>query len=541
MLSLKTILNDSLANKEETYRCWENGFEITFLNRNVGTYWEPYYGESEIEQLDVFALLSYTRALEDGWDPNTPLPDHYELYDSPENQPIYLEHLRTKGVVFLERIRVHQKDSLIEIFYHYTQEIDPFGKKKRLPHHQRRLRFDLEKRVLYSSVPFEENGAWKQFNQELYLFDHDESCSITQVYGEYKILQQHLSYFQSQGFSKLLFRGVSYLIRNFHLKKYPLPQTKQVLFDQPLKENLVGCLIQMHLIHYHSRQFTSELLNDWVFKTPAQLLTQYGLKPNSVFQELLIQSLDHLFSICYLKKEGFSTHEISLLLKNNQSGSDWMIRIMERAWVKQLLRNQGRKEFARHWFRSGKGVIQLVKDIDRTYSRLAEGLPSESFEEIKSTWNYRVSLKRFEKQLLETLPYCESIIIQEPFRFQTPWVRQIFDSGRCLAEQDSLRLMIPENELELMQKGVQYRMCFSNYIQEIRKESEFIFFVYTLGNKFKGAIRLMKSLDGWEIVEVKQTYNKTPSLDFINWIQSINQEYGWKWNCPDIPDSLAMN
>lgn len=536
MANLQAIIHQSEQSNLESTHCWEHGFKIRYSRRKTLNYWESYYGGINPEQFDSLALSSYVQALEDGWDPKTPLPDHYELYDDPNKQSLYFEHLSTQGIVFLDTICVEQKDHLIEVVYQYVQEIDPFGANERKPHHQRCLRFDLNERKLYRSVPFEKDGTWELMNREDYLVMNFYKSKMERLYHEFKALSS-LMYFP-QCF-KEVFQGISHLIRTFYLKKYPLPEEKQSLFNFSLHETLTGCLKQMHLIHYQTKDITPELLDEWIVRTPTDLLVQSDLKPNQVFQKLIIDSLDHLSSIRYLKERDFSTHEISLLLQKTTEGSQWFIHMMEKPWVQAMLKTQGRKQFCRHWFHSGRGAKELLTDIDRAYHQLKDKLNPTVFEQVGSRWNYHLSFENFEQQLLDDLSEYDSSICEEPFTFKTPWIRQVFESGRCLFNHHHFQLMIPKNERELKREGRKYHMCFSTYLASIRREEEFIFFIRDSKGELKGAIRLKRHPIGWEVVEVKRTYNRPPTEAMLQWIDLVVQQHGWEWNCPDAKPLLA--
>lgn len=536
MTCLQTIIHQSEQPNLESVQCWEHGFKIRYSRRKTLNYWESYYGGINPEQFDSLALSSYVQALEDGWDSKTPLPDHYELYDDPNKQSLYFEHLSTQGIVFLESIQVEQMNHLIDVVYQYVQEIDPFGANERKPHHQRRLRFDLNERKLYRSVPFEKEGAWELMNREDYLVMNFYESKMERVYHEFKALSS-LMYFPQR--FKEVFQGISHLIRTFYLKKYPLPEEKQSLFNFSLHETLTGCLKQMHLIHYQAKDITAECLDEWVVQTPTELLIQFDLKPNQVFQNLIINSLDHLSSIYYLKKEGFSTHEISLLLQKTTEGSQWFKHTMEKPWVQAMLKAQGHKQFCRHWFHSGREMKELLTDIDRAYHQLKDTLNATLFEPITSRWDYHLSFECFEQQLLDDLSEYDLSVREEPFAFQTPWIREVFESGRCLFSHQHFQLMIPKNERELKREGKRYRMCFSTYLGSIRQENTFIFFIRDSNDELKGAIRLKRQIMGWEVVEVKRTYNRPPTEAMLRWIDLVVQQRGWEWNCPDTSPSLA--
>lgn len=505
----------------------EQGFEMTCSRHQTFDYWPLDFEPEPFEGFDTLALCSYLKALEEGWDSQSPLPDYYELYESPQRQPLYLQHLKQEGIIYLDTVQVKCEEGLIEMTCTYLKEKDPLGQAIRTVHHQQTFRFDLKGRQLLYFNGLSPEKGWELIPREDYL---PLPCESKEPQRRIRIV--HRPRWISVYDQKIapIFQLISLMITRFYCQVYPLPKCHQVASPTP-STTFLDCLKQMHLIHYQTTRFSIELLDEWVIQPPAKLLVDAGLKPNATFIGLLEMSLDHLSSILYLKKQPFTTHEISLLLKRMDKGSHWLMKTMEKPWIQSLLTAQGTKRFCQHWFHSNRPIGELVRDIDRQYHQIQDLLEPSLFEEVTKNWSYQMSFEGFECQLIKTLDAYQTNAQKQPFVFKTSWVKQCFEMGRCLFQDSSLRLMIPENEYELVEAGKRYRMCFRSYLKDISNETMFIFFIRDINQKLQGAIRLAKSEHQWEVVEVKRIYNQLPSDDLINWIGSIAEQYGWKCGC----------
>ena len=536
MNQLKELLHQTHDRYLKEIQCWEEGFELTYSPKNTLYFWEPYYGEVDQEVFDSFALGSYVSALMDGWDPQTPLPDDYELYDDLAKQPLYFKHLEEKGIVYLKTLRVEQQEARIHLTYEFVQQIDPFGDKIEKFHHQRCLRLDLERKIVEQSIPFEQEGAWQPVERERYLVMKDHESKLEQAHLKFRALTS-LTYFDFK--ATTAYQGLSYFIRQFHLKKYPLPSKAQSLFDLTMRETLVECLRQIHLVHYQKSTLTPVVLDEWVLKTPSELLKMHQLKPNRVFQTLIAKSLDFLPLIRQLQQKGFSTHQIHLLLDQAPTSVAHLIEIFDYPWVQRLLAIQGKKRFCRHWFQTGTRVKLLMTDIQKTYQELRENVDSEVFEQLQNQWNYQLNFENFEEQLLEDwFLHDRSPETNAVFNFKTAWIRSILQSDGLLMSKGQFQLTLPQTYKELMFEGKKYRMCFKSYLPSIEEEKQLIFFIRNQKNRLQGALRLKRIENEWVIQELKQTYNRKPTPEMIDWVRSIAFNQGWEWDCPDVPSCL---
>ena len=100
------------------------------------------------------------------------------------------------------------------------------------------------------------------------------------------------------------------------------------------------------------------------------------------------------------------------------------------------------------------------------------------------------------------------------------------------------QLTLPQTYKELMFEGKKYRMCFKSYLPSIEEEKQLIFFIRNQKNRLQGALRLKRIENEWVIQELKQTYNRKPTPEMIDWVRSIAFNQGWEWDCPDVPSCL---
>lgn len=506
----------------------ESCFKLICSRHQTLDYWSSEFETEPFEMFDTLALSSYLKALEEGWNPETPLPDHYELYESPHRQPLYLNHLKQEGIIYLSDVQLQQEETEIRMVCRYTKERDPLGESNQTLHHQQMFRLDLAQRQLFYWNSLNLSDGWQLIPRHDYL-PLPQELKKTQGILPIGYRPRWLTIYDRK--IEPMFQLISLMMTQFHHRHYPLPTGHSLITSRPCATTFLDCLKQMHLIHYQTTSFTSLLLDEWVTQTPTALLLSEGIKPNPTFKTLLETSLDHLTSIIYLKQRQFTTHEIALLLKPMNKGSRWFIRMMEQPWIQSLLAAQGTKDFCQHWFHAHRPIGELIRDIDRQYRQIQKLLDPLQFNQVAQTWSYQVSFERFEHQLIQTFTQYQPTIQKQPFTFQTPWIQACFDSGRCLFQDDSLRLMIPESEAALVTAGEQYRMCFGSYLPDILKEKLFIFFIEDAKQELKGAVRLVNDHQQWSVVEVKRTYNRQPSEELIDWLQAIAQQYQWEWKC----------
>lgn len=275
---------------------------------------------------------------------------------------------------------------------------------------------------------------------------------------------------------------------------------------------------------YQVKSYEKEDLS-YFLQTPQAILSGHGLPVAKTTVRLLLEAWENLSLIQTFLRLGFSVKEMELLTKPD---TDYvkLQHILTYPWVQRYIQTLGTKGFARMIYRHKGCPFSTMEDIHRMFKQLKNCLPLlEDETTMEQVLNFRLNLHHFEQEFLRLFEvYHHHPMLTNVFDISR--VKQVIPFKDCQVQLSTDWCFKVMNHSKLLDYFLRkYKLCLPSYLDRLEHQKVALIGIYHQ-DVFKGCMELNLESDIFQVVQLKQPFNKAPNEELKEMAQLFATSFG---------------
>lgn len=258
-------------------------------------------------------------------------------------------------------------------------------------------------------------------------------------------------------------------------------------------------------------------------KSPKEILQCHQLPVAKTTIRLLLDQWEHLSLMKRLVKIGFSVKEIELLTVN-QKDYNKLFQLLDYPWVQTYIQTLGTKTFARMIYRHQGCPFAVIESIQELLEELILCVPN-LFANLQDFLNLKLNLHNLEQEVLRLFGvYRHHPLLTDSFDLSRVKTCLPFEDYQ-IRSKDGWCFEAIDNPKLLHYFFKKYKLCLPSYVKKLQNQEVALIGIYH-DEVFKGCLELDLKPNTFEVVQLKEPFNKAPNETLKEKAQLFAERFG---------------